>query len=79
MDEKQYIYSRLKYLSDELELITTTVEDLINLQEEVANTVKLLVDRMDEISSPEYLKKINKYNDTLDVMEKIKYIRSLKR
>lgn len=77
MDEKAYIYARLKYLNDEIETIHATLDRILDTQEKNMFALEKLADKVNEISSPEYIKNANHYNDMKDVMDKVEFMRSL--
>lgn len=70
MDEKQYIYGRLKFLSDEIDQLTDVVEQQSKL---IGNLVKVI----GEIQSPEYMNKQMKVAEMVDINKKIEFIRMM--
>lgn len=70
MDEQTFIYSKLKYLTDSVEILTGTVE-------KQSKMIGKLTEIIEQMMSPEYASKQAKIAEMVDVAEKIKYMREL--
>lgn len=68
MDEQQFIYGRLKFLTEQVNFLTDTIEK----QQDLLGKLFNLIEKM---QSPEYASKQAKLAEMKDVAEKIKFIR----
>ncbi|MFK7678627.1 hypothetical protein ACI3ER_11355 [Bacillus sp. Wb] len=70
MNEQQYIYGRLKFLSDQVEQLT----DLFGRQQKL---IEQLVHMVKDMQSPEYIRKQAKTAEMIEVAEKIAMIKGM--
>ncbi|WP_425203791.1 hypothetical protein [Priestia megaterium] len=70
MNEQQYIYGRLKFLSDQVEQLTDLFGRQQKLIEQLAHMVK-------DMQSPEYIRKQAKTAEMIEVAEKIAMIKNM--
>ncbi|PAD70561.1 hypothetical protein CHH83_01800 [Bacillus sp. 7586-K] len=77
MDEKTFIYQRLKYLTDENERMLKLIEQVSDVQAKQMNIIENLVDKINEIGSTDYYKKQKAYSDFEDITNKIKFMRGI--
>jgi hypothetical protein len=68
MDEKQFIYGRLHYLTDQ-------VDHLTQLMERQQELIGGLVSVIEQMQSPDYARRQVETAKAADVAEKIKFIR----
>lgn len=77
LNENEYIYKRLKFLSDEIENLINVVEGVVAHQEELIKIIDQLTTKVNVATSPETIRKINKYNEMNDMVDKINLMKKL--
>lgn len=70
MNEQEFIYGKLKYL-------TESVEFLLSAMEKQQDVIEQLTDIVDRMQSPEYAKKQSDVARNFDAEEKIKLMRAV--
>lgn len=77
MDEKEFIYGRLKYLTDEVHRLDESIEKLMEYQEKILDNVSKLLTIIERIASTEFIKQQNAKIQAEDMANKIKYINDM--
>lgn len=77
MDEKTFLYQSIKHLNEENQRLTGLIEKLLSGQESLLQIIDKLDKRIDQVSSPEYIRKVSNLNDYEDILEKVKFIKGL--
>jgi hypothetical protein len=70
MTEQEFIYGRLHYLTEQVESLTNAVEKHTDL-------IGKLLGIIEQMQSPEYIKRQVKVAEMAEVAEKIKYFKSI--
>ena len=70
MTEQEFIYGKLKHLTEQIDQLTYVVER----QQDMIENMLMLIDKM---QSPEYIRKQAKIAEMTDVIEKVEFIRNL--
>lgn len=77
MDEKTFIYQRLNFLSTELENTLKIISKLLDNQEKLQESILKLNEKVDKVTSPEYIQKVNEHIDAKQLIKKIDYLKGL--
>lgn len=77
MDEKEFIYQRLKYLTDEVYRLDESITKLMEYQEKTLNYISKLFAIIEKVASTEFIKQQNEKIQVEEMNDKIKYIRDL--
>lgn len=77
MNEKEYIYSRLKFFNDQMGYLTDTVENLTNEVEKQGQVIYDLTAIIKKMQSPEYALQQIKDVEKMEIAKKLAFIQEL--
>lgn len=75
MDEKEFIYQRLKYLTNEIHRLDESITKLMEYQEKTLNHISKLFAIIEKVASTEFIKQQNEKIQVEEMNDKIKYLR----